>query len=680
MSKLENFLNNKKTKIAFIALIFLFMIFAGTRHYVRHVKQYTDETVKIVQVMCDNMDLEQAKNDQVIAQEMLIDKDFDGVSLRMGGITEGLTGSLQVELYDQTDSLVYTWKDDLKNYEKLVEFRAFHLPNTVKVDEATVYTLKWWISDLDEEKYQFYFYRTPVDNYMDGKCYLNGEEQLWDLEYNVFQDNTTGKYGYIEVLYWIVVVLTCVGVVVCFLSFFKWKLPVEKMFLFIVGSLGMLYMFILPPFSAPDELVHFSTSYNVSNLMMGKGDSDANGYIYVRADDADVMYGAIPSMNTYDFTFRNLFTTVKNDEPVLYSIPRISTQNHFTHLPSAVGITLGRLLHLGTVPTIFLGRLMNLLFYLAIVYWAIKKIPFGKYVMLTISAIPMSLELISSYSYDPIVNGLAFFTIAWIFDCIYVKERMTWKENLGLILLAVLLGPAKMVYSMIFLLCIFIPKEKFDKKIYFYLTGVGVVLALILSNLLINLSVIAGMTGGASGGAIENATTENVASVAPQYYSLSWCLQHPIDAIGIYVKTTIVKGFEYIAGMFGISLGWIEIGVSKYIILAFMFVGICMIFVRTPNEKNDSIKLQHTIVALICCFIVYMLVLTSMFFGWTYIGEPVIVGVQGRYFLAIIPLITLIVRRKKLYLPENCAAYLIAGMIVLNYVTFTQVLSTICTR
>lgn len=672
--KLEKFLNNKKTQIVFIALMLLFLIIAGTRHYVRHAKQYADESIKILQVMCDNMPFQQAQNDQVIEQAFTIDKDFDGFELRMGGTSADLTGSLQVELYDENSSLVHRWEDDLNNYP-IITFYEFHLPNTVRVDESKVYILKWWISGLDEEKYPFYFYRTPGDNYLSGKCFLDGEEQPWDLEFNVFQDNTTGKYSFINVLYWVVIVLSCVAIVACFLFFFKWKLPVEKLFLLVVGGFGILYMLILPPFSAPDELVHFSTSYNVSNLMMGKGDSDGSGYIYVRADDAKAMYGAIPSMNTYDFTFKNMFSTVEDDEMVLYMVPRIMSQNHFTHFPSAVGITLGRLLHLGTVPTIYLGRLMNLLFYLIIVYWAIKKIPFGKYVMLTISAIPMSLELISSYSYDPIVNGLAFFTIAWILDCIYIKEKITWKEILGLIILAALLGPAKMVYSVIFLLCIFIPKEKFGKKMYFYLTGVAVVLALVLSNLLINLGLIMGMTGATS-----NSSAENAVITGPQYYTLSWCLEHPIDAIGIYVRTTIANGYKYLAGMIGIALGWVEVGVQKYIIIAFMLVGLCMLFVRTSNEKNDRIKTKHTIVALVCCGVVYMLVLTSMFFGWTLLGNPVIDGVQGRYFLPIIPLIAIIIRRKKISLPENCAIYLIAGMIVLNYVTFTQILSTICTR
>lgn len=672
--KLEKLLNNKKTQIVFIALMFLFLLIAGTRHYVRHVKGYADESIKIMQIMCDNMPFEQAKNNQVVAQALTIEKDFDGFELRMGGTSAELTGSLQVELYDEAGSLVNTWKDDLNNYQ-FITFYEFHLPNTIKVDETTVYTIKWWISNLDEENYQFYFYRTPGDNYLAGKCFLDEEEQPWDLECNVFQDNTTGKYSFIKVLYWVVIILSCAAIVACFLFFFKWKLPVEKLFLLVVGGLGILYMLILPPFSAPDELVHFSTSYNVSNLMMGKGDSDVSGYIYVRADDAKAMYGAIPSMNTYDFTFKNMFSTVEDDEMVLYMVPRIMTQNHFTHFPSAVGITLGRLLHLGSVPTIYLGRLMNLLFYLTLVYWAIKKIPFGKYVMLAISAIPMTLELISSYSYDPIVNGLAFFTIAWILDCIYTKEKITWKEISGLIILAALLGPAKMVYSVIFLLCIFIPKEKFGKKMYFYLAGVGVVLALLLSNLLINLGVIMGMTGAAS-----NSGAENAAVAAPQYYTLSWCLEHPIDAIAIYARTTIVNGYKYLAGMFGSALGWVEVCIEKYIIIAFMIAGFCMLFVRTSNEKNDRIKTKHTIVALVCCVVVYMLVLTSMFFGWTLLGNPVIDGVQGRYFLPIIPLIALIIRKKRISLPENCAIYLIAGIIVLNYVTFTQILSTICTR
>lgn len=675
IDRLEKFLKDKRMQIAFTAILLLFVLVAGTRHYVRHVKQYANESVKVLQIMRDNMVFEEIENDQPIEQQVLIDQNFDGIQMRIGGTGTELTGKLYVELYDEKGDKVNAWEDALSNY-KYVNFCAFPMPETVEVDCEKLYTIKWWISGLDEEMQPFYYYRSPYDSYFDGKCYKDGQEQAWDLECNVYQNNTTGKYGYIKVLYWVVVLFACVGIVICMLSICKWKLSIEKLFLITVGSMGILYMFLLPPFSAPDEMVHFSTAYGVSNELMGKEASDAYGNVYMRTEDAYTTYGAIPSMNTYDYTYHNLFQLADNEEMVLCSIPSIVTKNKITHLFSGLGITIGRLLHLGAVPTIFLGRVGNFICYLVLVYWAIKKMPFGKYVLMMISLTPMALEQITSYSYDPIINGMAFFTLAWILDCIFVKEKVRWKEIGVLVLMALLLGPSKIVYSCIFLLCIFIPKEKFEKKVYFWVAGAAVVVAIIGVNAYMNIGSFIAMSGTTATETAEAA----VNSVASPYYTLSWCLEHPIDAIMIYIKTTIASGMTYVLGIIGYPLGWREICLPMYVIFAFMLACGLLTIVRTKDEKPEKIKIKHTLTALIVMIIVYILVLTSMFFGWTFVGSDLIDGVQGRYFIAIVPLVALIFTRKKVYLPELAGKYIFAGIYVLHFVAFTQILSVICTR
>lgn len=675
IDRLEKFLKDKRVQIAFTAILLLFVLVAGTRHYVRHVKQYANESVKVLQIMRDNMLFEEIKNNQPIEQQVLLEQNFDGFQLRIGGTGAELPGKLYVELYDEQGNKVNAWVDELSNY-KYVNFYAFPMPETVEVDSERVYTIKWWISDLDEEMQPFYYYRSPYDSYYDGKCYKDGQEQAWDLECNVYQNNTTGKYGYIKVLYWCVVLFACMGIVVCMLSICKWKFSIEKIFLITVGSMGILYMFLLPPFSAPDEMVHFSTAYGVSNELMGKEASDVYGNVYMRTEDAYTPYGAIPSMNTYDYTFHNLFQLVDNEDMVLYSVPGIVTRNKITHLFSGLGITVGRLLHLGTVPTILLGRFGNFICYLVLVYWAIKKMPFGKYVLMMISLTPMALEQITSYSYDPVINGMAFFTLAWILDCIFVKEKVRWKEIGVLVLMALLLGPSKIVYSCMFLLCIFIPREKFDKKIYYWLTGVAVVVAIIGVNLYMNIGSFIAMSGTTTTETAEAA----VNNAASPYYTLSWCLAHPIDAIMIYIKTTIANGMTYILGIIGYPLGWREICLPMCVVFAFMLACGLMMIVRTKDEKSEKIKIKHTLTALIVMVIVYILVLTSMFFGWTLAGSALIDGVQGRYFIAIVPLVALIFTRKKVYLPELAGKYIFAGIYVLHFVAFTQILSVICTR
>ena len=56
---------------------------------------------------------------------------------------------------------------------------------------------------------------------------------------------------------------------------------------FAVSSLllGLLFMVVLPPLSAPDEVSHYISSYQLSNRLLGKA-ADPEGRVYIRLQDA----------------------------------------------------------------------------------------------------------------------------------------------------------------------------------------------------------------------------------------------------------------------------------------------------------------------------------------------------------------------------------------------------------
>lgn len=61
------------------------------------------------------------------------------------------------------------------------------------------------------------------------------------------------------------------------------KLP--GLFFGTVMCLGILYMFVLAPLSAPDEVSHYISAYKLSNRFLGLPEADEDGYIYIRAED-----------------------------------------------------------------------------------------------------------------------------------------------------------------------------------------------------------------------------------------------------------------------------------------------------------------------------------------------------------------------------------------------------------
>ncbi|MBR6615478.1 MAG: hypothetical protein IKK95_05875, partial [Lachnospiraceae bacterium] len=63
------------------------------------------------------------------------------------------------------------------------------------------------------------------------------------------------------------------------------RLPTEICALFAVLVLGGMYMFVLPPLSAPDEIAHFSSAYAISNQMLGMERTDDYGFVLMRKED-----------------------------------------------------------------------------------------------------------------------------------------------------------------------------------------------------------------------------------------------------------------------------------------------------------------------------------------------------------------------------------------------------------
>lgn len=59
-----------------------------------------------------------------------------------------------------------------------------------------------------------------------------------------------------------------------------WKLP--GLYFGVVMCLGILYMLVLAPLSAPDEVSHYISAYELSNRFLGLPGTDEDGYIYIR--------------------------------------------------------------------------------------------------------------------------------------------------------------------------------------------------------------------------------------------------------------------------------------------------------------------------------------------------------------------------------------------------------------
>lgn len=463
------------------------------------------------------------------------------------------------------------------------------------------------------------------------------------------------EYESVRRFYWWILVFGC-----GFLAALGTALWIRKengpwLFPAVVVILGLFYMLVLTPFSAPDESAHFASAYRLSSQLMGKKAvadqaflSQANemererisrgANVLVREqDDRPGFYTGV-GRSTYKLVLTELFSMDKSQgETVRYEIPVNTTP--VVYLPQAAGITLARLLNFGYVPLVYLGRLFNLLAFAAMAALAVHIMPFKKELLKTVACLPMTLHLAASFSYDGAFIGLAMLFVAWCFYLAYEKEQVTVRDTVVLGLLLVLFEPGKIVYLPLAGLCLLIPQEKFGSKRRYFISAAFVAFFTVAAVVLVNRVVLS----------VWSTQTESYVGWSEAAgYTLQDVLERPFEIFLVYYETMITQFDYYLSTMLGGYLGNLDPelyvpGICLWILWYALFVSA----IRREGEEAP-IKGGQKLFILLLVFLSVCLVLASMLLGWTPRNLTYITGVQGRYFIPLLPLVLLSLFDKRL--------------------------------
>ena len=455
--------------------------------------------------------------------------------------------------------------------------------------------------------------------------------------------------------YWWIIVFGC-GFLVC-LGAALWivKTPTFLLFPGTVVILGLFYMLVLTPFSTPDEAAHFTSAYRFSSQLMGKPAVADEAFlshateeekerisrganVLVRSgDDAPGLYTNV-GRATYNLVLKEMFSLDNSQGmTVRYEIPVNTTP--VVYLPQALGICLARLLHLGYIPLVYLGRLFNLLAFAGMAALAVRIMPFKKELLMAVSCLPMTLHLAASFSYDTAFIGLSMLFLAWCFYLAYEKEKVTVKDTVVLALLLILLEPGKIVYLPVAGICLFIPSSKFKSKRNYWISVISVITAVVLAVFLVNRLVLSAWA----------TTTESYVGWSEAAgYTLQDVWEHPYQIFQVYYETLVTQFDYYLTTMLGGFLGNLDpnLTVPPFCLMILWYVLFISVIRREGEEAPMSGGQKLWMVILV--FLSACLVLASMLLGWTPRELTYITGVQGRYFIPLLPLVLLVVFDKRL--------------------------------
>ena len=451
-----------------------------------------------------------------------------------------------------------------------------------------------------------------------------------------------------------------------------WNL--ERIYVLCGLTMGIVYLFVIPPYATPDEVAHINSAYHVSNVILHTtGENEGGGIIAKRECDTKEFSDAI-NRQAYNSMIDSLFqktgdTSIK-EKHCVYATP------YLLYFVSGTGIAFARLLHLNWMAALLMGGFFNVSFFVGMMYYAMKKLPFGKIALFAVCMMPMTLQQTSSFSYDQMAITMAFLVTALALRFAYGEEPVKKSEIVVYILASAMLVVAKGgAYSAIVFLpfLLMFSKDKLTKRNLLCAGGFTAGMALILLRGKIA-SLFAG--GGTAVTTAVNAVTEQegayIAWADSYAYSLSELLHQPRLFLQILINTFQTNLDFYMETMIGSHLGWLAIDVATVYLYGFVAVLFVGVFCR--EGEPAGMRMKDRIGMWIIGASGIGASLMAMLLYWTPKETGSILGVQGRYFIPVLFLMALTLRNRAIIIKKNLNKVLVLTLLILELIVVISVL------
>lgn len=602
----------------------------------------------------------------VIEQQIPVDVDIYGIGFSFATYERVNSCTISIEVYDENDICLFT-----KNLsaEELKDNAFYDFIFDEKIRPADTDFIRVIITSPDGEPGNAITLYSSLQEEVPGRIlYVNEEGTSTNLTFRLLGNQKYSILGWMFLSFYLI----SVSLVLLVYLFMIKKVPLEKVFIIAAVLLGIISNAVFPPKAIPDEAVHINTAYHYSNLLLGKGSSESEGTLYMRQGDAEIFKAlkADPVKDTYWEISEQNDLFMSEEERQLIPVDAKIVDTTFTqYIFPSIGLTIARIFHIQTIPALYLGRFFNLACYIFFIYWAIRKTPVAKLTFFVAGLLPMAVHIAASFSYDASTIGISFLFIGWMLDLIYQKEPVKKADVIICGCLAFFLPQNKLVYTVLIGLCFLIAKEKWSgfRKIKTCALWIG----LSLSGLLLSYS----------GRIIDEFNRETESwhpSKGAMTYSFSWVLENFWEALQMGVRTLVETGSWYWQTMIGSSLSWLNVPVHGYLILV---LTVCLFLSVFPiKEKNEVLvarKQKIWISMILFCGIV--LIILSML-NWTNVGSDLFQGIQGRYFLPILPLFLLMFRGKGIILEKHVPTVIAVTTVTVTAFAFLESFSYIIQR
>lgn len=434
------------------------------------------------------------------------------------------------------------------------------------------------------------------------------------------------SYNFLSIPYFFLLIFSFITILYnIFYSFIK-KMNIEKKFLLLSIPFGLAFVFLQPPNFKPDEPHHLFRTIDIANgqLMPLKDDNHLSKIFVPRvAIELNGLY-----INNLSKVDEYLDLKADYSDTCLVSSTAAS-YSPVSYIFSTSGILIGKMLSLSWIWTFVLARLFNFIVYLIVGFYAIKIMPFCKLLVFTLLLNPMVLHQATAISGDVLLNSISIIYLAYLLHLKYKKISITSTNIILLFLMLVTIILIKIAYLPLVLLLYLLKKNiykyflKNKKGIYVFIISTLIfVLAIVIhekNNYYINEEIF-------------------INPLVDSTFQISNIIKNPLNYIVVLFNTFMEYSEFYMTSFAGKYLAWVDIANNS--IVSFLYL--CLLFFSPfISQAKVNIKLDKIdkIIMMIAFAATVAFMFTGIYIIWNSVGNSVINGIQGRYFIPIIMLL-----------------------------------------
>ena len=440
---------------------------------------------------------------------------------------------------------------------------------------------------------------------------------------NVFVDNNF-HFNILRFFFF----FSCFILIYILYIFYKSGFKTEKLHIYFAvacGFLGTMFIVIQPAatFYSFDDQTHFQTILDLFD----------NGHKYTVGEynmsEADISHSVgFKSINSIEEQqLQNDYLNTNQTINYSSSASPMLSFNKVAYLPMKFGYEIPKLIGLPFTICFKIAKILNLLVYVLLMAYAIKKTKIGKRLLTLLALLPTNIFLASQFSYDPAVfAGIAIFFVEVLNLIVDKKQKLDFKTLLIIIVSISYACFTKAVYAPLLLLTLLIPNQKFPskKQALKIKTGLIAITILLLSTFI--LPVLSGTMASDSRG--------GDTSVKDQ---LSLIIMQPLGYTEVLNDTAVNQFSKKLisANTFG-DFAYIETpSLNPNSNLYFILIAIFFFVFFTDNALNTLNKKSRLLI-LLANILVILFIWTALYLSYTPVGSITINGVQDRYFLPLL--------------------------------------------